>query len=234
MELIIQALMVFILINALLKLSFWKWWQTAVFSAVCAVFVIVSCRWAILQSKTQLADYLSNSEVMQNMAVLITWESMLHVAFCFVALRAIQTEIRRRLWGNFLQAYPGLLLFPVLFYLLTQLIYAFPGTGFTLISYGLAAAVAVALPLLSRAVYHFLPETELRLEVHFLVNLFVCVIGLITTVNGHVTYAAMEEPIHIKAIVLSVSLFLIAFVAGILSNKIKWILFNKKQKNPSN
>lgn len=233
MELIIQVLMVFILINTLLKLSFWKWWQTVLFSAVCAIFVIVSCQWAVLQSKTQLDDYLSSPEVMQNMAVLITLESMLHVAFCFVALRAIQTEIRRRLWGEFLHAYPGLLLFPVLFYLLTQLIFAFPGTDFTQLSYVLAAAVAVTIPLLSRAVRYFYPETELRLEVHFLVSLCVCVIGLITTVNGHVTYAAMEEPLNVKVLILSVCLFLIAFVAGIVSNKIKWILFNKKQHHPT-
>lgn len=74
MELIIQILMLFILINCILKLSFWKLWQVGVFSLIAAIFVVGTCRFAILQSKTQLSDYLNNTTIMQDMAVLITLE----------------------------------------------------------------------------------------------------------------------------------------------------------------
>src|SRR5690606_3254521 len=132
-------------------------------------------------------------------------------------------------WIQPLYWYPSLLIFPVLFYLLTQLIFSFPGTDFDTISYILAAAVLVILPALSYLVRYIYPEKELRLEVYFLVSLFVCIIGLITTVNGNVTYAAVEEQLNIKALLLSFGLFGTAFVLGFFWNKVKWIIRQKKE-----
>ena len=71
MQLIISILILFILINCVLKLSFWRIWQAALFGAVCGAFVIATYPYAILQSKTQLADYLQNTTALQNMAVII-------------------------------------------------------------------------------------------------------------------------------------------------------------------
>jgi len=228
MELIIQILMLFIIVNCFLKLSFWKPWQAAIFSLTCAIFVIASCQFAILQSKTQLADYLKNTKVMQDAAVLITIESAICFAFCFAALREMFGKKIKR-WVQPLYWYPSVLIFPVLFYILTQIIFAMPGTDFTVISYLLAGGVFIGLPALSYLVKYLYPEQELRLEVYFLVSLFVCIIGLITTVNGNVTYAAVEEPLNVKALLLSVGLFAIAFIIGFLWNKAKWIIRQKKE-----
>ena len=228
MELIIQILMLFILISCILKLSFWKLWQAAIFSLICAVFVIWVCQFAILQSKTQLADYLKNTAIMKDSAVLITVESAICFAFCFAALREMFGKKRKR-WIKPLYWYPSLLIFPVFFYLLTQIIYAMPGTDFTTISYVLAGSIFIGLPLLSYLMRYLCPERELRLEVYFLVSLFVCIIGLITTVNGNVTYAAVEEPINVKALVLSFALFAVTFVIGYLWNKFKWIYRQRKE-----
>ena len=228
MELIIQILMLFIIINCIIKLSFWKPWQAAVFGLICAVFIIWSCQYAILQSKMQLADYLKNIKIMQDSAVLITIESAICFTFCFAALRNMFGKKIKR-WVQPLYWYPSLLLFPVLFYILTQIIFAMPGTSFTAISYLLAAGVLIALPALSYLVRCLYPEKELRLEVYFLVSLFVCIIGLITTVNGNVTYAAVEEPLNIKALLLSLSLFAGAFLIGYVWNKVKWIIRQQKE-----
>ena len=65
MQLIISVLILFILINCVLKLSFWRIWQAALFGAVCGAFVIATYPYAILQSKTQLADYLQNTTALQ-------------------------------------------------------------------------------------------------------------------------------------------------------------------------
>jgi hypothetical protein len=165
---------------------------------------------------------------MQDAAVLITIESAICFAFSFAALREMFGKKTKR-WIQPLYWYPGLLIFPVLFYLLTQIIFAMPGTGFTTISYLLAGSVFVGLPALSYLARYLYPEKELRLEVYFLVSLFVCIIGLITTVNSNVTYAAVKEPLNIKAFVLSFVLFAVAFLAGYLWNKIKWRLKPKKE-----
>lgn len=222
--------MLFIVINCILKLSFWKPWQAAVFGLLCAVFIVWTCQYAILQSKTQLADYLNNIHIMQDAAVLITIESAICFAFCFAALCEMFGKKAKR-WIQPLFWYPSLLIFSVLFYLLTQIIFAMPGTDFNTIAYLLAGGVFFGLPALSYLVRYLYPEKELRLEVHFLVSLFVCIIGLITTVNGNVTYAAVNEPLNIKALVLSLILFSSAFVIGFVWNKLKWIIKQKKNQS---
>ena len=222
MEYIIQLLILFILIGNLLKVSFWQFWQTCLFGLLCAVFIVVTCQWAILQSKTQLSDFLGNAKIMQDAAVLVTVEATLYFVFCFAELRAMFGVKKGKWWKSLFLWYPGLLIFPVLFYLQTQLIFAMPGVNFTVLSYALAASVLVLLPLLSLLLKRLCPEKELRLEVCFLVTLFVCVTGLITTVNGNVTYATVKEPLNVKAILLSFGLFILFFIAGILWNKLKF------------
>ncbi|GAB6121935.1 hypothetical protein [Dysgonomonas termitidis] len=228
MELIIQILMLFIIINCILKLSFWKWWQAAIFSIVCAVFLLWAEQYAILQSKTQINDYLMNREALQDAAVLVTIESVICFAFCFAALRNLFGRRIKR-WLLPLYWYPSLLLFPVLFYILTQSIFSLSGTDFDTVSYIMAGTVLVILPMAAYGIRYMFPEKELRLEVHFLVSLFVAILGLLTTVNGNVTYAVAEEPVNFKALGLSLALFAIAFLIGYVWNKIRWRIMQRKQ-----
>ena len=231
MQHILQILILFILMSCLLKLSFRKWWQSALFGLLCAGFVVGTAQWAIVQSKTQLADFFNNVRLMQDAAVLITAESALCFAFCFEELRELFGMKKRNWWKPLLSWYPGLLLFPVLFYLQTQLIFAMPGSDFTTLSYTLSGLVLIILSLLSFLLKRLCPEKELRLEIYFLVGLFVCIIGLITTVNGNTTYSVVKESLNIKAILLSLGLFIAFFVLGILGNRYKWIFKNNKNKN---
>lgn len=219
--------MLFIVMNCVLKVSFWKWWQAALFGVVCGVFVAATYPYAILQSKTQIADYLGNTVALQDMAVVITIESVICFAYCVAVLRGWFGQ-REKWWVKPLRWYPSLLVFPVLFYLQTELIFSFSGVSFTALSYGLAVAVAVLLPLLCAFFRYLLPEKDLRLEVHFLVSLFVCIIGLLTTVNGNVTYQAVEEPTNWKALAVSFGLFLSLFLIGMVWNKLKWIVLQKR------
>lgn len=221
MEIIIQVLILFIIINTILKLSFWKWWQVVIFGIVCAIFVVWAQQYAIVQSKTQLHDYLSNSQALQDMAVLITVESAICLAFCFAALMNMLGK-KKKQWVRLLYWYPSLLLFPVLFYMLTQAIFNLSGTDFSTIAYTIAGIVLVAIPAASYGIKYLLPEKELRLEVHFLVSLFVAILGLLTTVNGNVTYAAVKEPLNFQAILYSVILFVVFFAIGYLWNRYKW------------
>jgi hypothetical protein len=215
--------------GSLLKLGFRTFWQACLFGLLAAGFVLVSGRWAILQSKTQLADFLHNAAVLQNVAVLITLESTLCFAFCFSELTMLFGKKKSRWWKAVLSVYPGLLQFPVLFYLQTQLIFAFPGTGFVLLSCLMALGVLVALLLFRFLLMKLCPEKELRLEVYFLVHLFICLMGLITTVDGNTTYPTAHEPIHVRALLLSLGLFVGLFALGFWWNKYKWI--HNKHKN---
>ena len=80
-----------------------------------------------------------------------------------------------------------------------------------------------------RLMKYLVPEDDLRLEVHFLVSLFICILGLLTTVNGKTTYAATEEALNWKAIILSIGLFVVLFLIGFAWNKLKWPLLQRKE-----
>lgn len=228
MELIIQILMLFIVLNSVLKLSFHRSWQVIVFSLLCGLFVIAVYPYAIEQSKTQLADYLSNAKIMQDSAVLVTLEASVCFAFCFLYSKKLFGGKLSR-WGRILQWYISLLIFPVLFYLLTQTIFTLSGTDFKTIAYLIAVAVTVGIPLLAWLVRYLFPESDFRLEVHFIASLFVCILGLVTTVNGNVTYAAVDEPVNWHALALAFGFFAVAFAAGYGWNRLKWIVRQRRE-----
>lgn len=220
MEQIILILMLFVVLNCAFKLSFWKLWQVAVFGLVAAAFTALMWPYAILQSKTQLADYLHNTAALQNMAIIITLESALCFGFCVAFLRGLYGK-KNPWWARLLWWYPSLLLFPVLFYCLTQAIFTLTGTDFQTTAYVLGGMVLIVIPSLSRLAKYLLPEADLRLEVHFIISLFVCILGLLTTVDGKTVYAAVDESINWKAIALSAGLFVSLFVIGFLWNRFK-------------
>lgn len=232
MELIIHILLLFIVVNSILKMSFWKWWHVLIFSTISALFVLWSEQFAILQSKTQLYDFMQNSEALKNVAVLITIEAAINLAYSFVALRT-QFGLKKRRRLMVLHWYPGLLIFPILFYILTQSIFVFAGIDFDKITYIIAISVFVTIPLLRKGIKYLIPETEFRLEIHFLVTLFVAFIGLLTTVNGNVTYVATEQDYNIRALVLAFSIFATTFLVGYIWNKYKWHFLQKKNNKIS-
>jgi hypothetical protein len=228
MEIVIQILMLFIFIGSVLKISFWKLWQTMLFGIVAALFIVATLPFAVMQSKTAIADYLQQTTVMQNIAVLISFESMIMFTFGFMALRELfGKRIRNKLMCLF-RIFPGLLIFPVMFFLLTQAVFYFPGVNFNTIAYVMAGIVLFIFPTCALMFRKLIPEDEFRHETHFIVSLFIMIIGLITTVNGHVLYTPVQQPLNPKAIMLSITLFLTLFVAGYLTNKLKWRFRNKK------
>lgn len=229
MEQIILILMLFIVLNCAVKLSLWRWWQAAAYGLLVAAFVVLACPQAILQSKTQIADYLQNTGAMQDMAVVITLESAVCFGFCVSYLRGLYGK-KNPWWARLLWWYPSLLLFPVAFYGLTEAIFTFTGMPFLTTAWLVAAAAFVLLPALARMVGYLVPEKDLRIELHFLISLFVCILGLLTTVNGKTVYAPVDEPINWHAVTLAVSLFAGLFVVGFVWGKIKYPLMQKRNK----
>ena len=60
METVVVVLMILVCFNFMLKQTYRKWWSVAVIAVVCALFVGLIWPYAIEQSKTQIADWLSN------------------------------------------------------------------------------------------------------------------------------------------------------------------------------
>ena len=151
---------------------------------------------AIEQSKTQIADWLSNPALMADTAVLLTIEVALQMAFCVVeATYGAQTDLpwRKKLLLNALRCFPGLLFFVVLFSLLVTLIFALPGVSFPLIAWSLGGAVLLLVPALVWLLRKLMPETDLRLELLFLINALMAGLGIVATVNGSTTVDGFDS-----------------------------------------
>ena len=188
--------MIVIVFNFALKLSFMKLWQLAVISLVVAVVVGMSWPWAIEQSKSQIAEWLANQPLMLDTSVVLTIEVAWQVAYCMLSAHIMyEGVVRRRVVWTYrvLRFFPGILIFPVLFSALVALIYAFPGYDFKTLSWLMAAGIVVVMPMVAVGIRALLPEKPLRLEVMFLSNALVLILGVIATVNGTTTFHGSDE-----------------------------------------
>lgn len=196
MNTVVLVLMLLTAFNFLLKQTFWKSVAVGIIALVCALFSGLMWPYAIEQSKTQIADWLGNTALMLDTSVVLTIEVSLQMAYAMLAVHvANDYPIKRRtlLTYRLLRWFPGLLIFPVLFSGLVYLVFAFPGTSFTTVAWSYAAVVLVAIPAGRWLLLYLLPEKELRLELFFLTNALVAILGIVATVNGQTSVAGVSD-----------------------------------------
>ena len=222
MEQIIYVLLLFIFLNCVMKLSLWQWWQRIIYSLVLGGFAYWSMDYAMLHSKTRIADYLQKTAVLQNMAIIVTIESVFCLAFTLTYLQNDDHTIRNKWWAKVLFWYPGLLMFPLVFYLLTQTLFAAVGVDFSLTAWLFAGAVVLLLPLIAEGFRFLLPERDHRVEVHLLLSLFICILGLIATENGKIVYAVKEHPVDWLGLTFTLGGFALLFGLGWLLSRYRW------------
>lgn len=196
MNTVVLVLMLLTAFNFLLKQTFWKTIAVGIIAVACALFSGWMWPYAIEQSKTQIADWLGNTALMLDTSVLLTIEVSLQMAYAMLAVHVANAYPVKRstlLTYRFLRWFPGLLIFPVLFSGLVYLVFAFPGTSFTTVAWSYAVFVLIAIPAGSRLLLYLLPEKELRLELFFLTNALVAILGIVATVNGRTSVAGVSE-----------------------------------------
>ncbi len=184
--------MILVCFNFMLKQTFGKPLSVVLTTIVCSLFTGLMWPMAIEQSKTQISDWLSNPSLMLDTSVVLTLEVVLQMTFCMLAAHLMTTgAVRRRtLWAyRLLRWFPGILIFPVLFSCLVTLIFAFPGVSFTRMAWSMAVGVLVLIPAGSFLLRWLLPEKELRLELLFLANAMIAIMGIVATVNGRTAVA---------------------------------------------
>ena len=232
METVVLVMMIVVCFNYLLKQTWRKPWFVGTSGLVCALFVGLAWPWAIEQSKNQIADWLADSALMLDLAVVLTLEVALQITFCITAAH-IHSSGRVKpavVWAyRLLRWFPGLLVFPVLFSVLVAAIFALPGVSFPLTAWSLAATVAVAIPLGRWALKHLLPEKEIRLELLFLTNALIAILGIIATVNGR-TAVAGNTIVDWTALGGVMTFVAAGLLLGVAVFRIKQKRMNKKQR----
>lgn len=225
MDTIVWILILLTAFNFLLKQTFWKLVAVAAAAGIAAVFVLLTWECAIEQSKTQIADWLSDSQLMLDTSVVLTIELSLQMSFCLLSVHVANfSPVKRRMmWAyRVLYWFPGVLIFPVLFFGLTQTIFSFPGVSFELIAWVFALFVVVVIPWGRWLIKLLLPEPELRLELFFLTNALAAILGIIATVNGR---TAVDGTTRVDWSALSGCIGL--FVAGAI---VGWMVYVVKRK----
>ena len=146
METVVVVLMILVSFNFLLKLTYCKLWTVGVIAVSACLFVGLMWPLAIEQSKTQIADWLSNPQLMLDTSVILSLEVVLQLAYCMLAAHlqtAGKVGSRTVLAYRCLRLFPGVLIFAVLFSLLVALIFSFPGISFSLLAWVLGVVATV-------------------------------------------------------------------------------------------
>lgn len=221
METVVLVLIFLICFNFLLKQTFCKIAFTCVSALVCVLFAGWMWPYAIEQSKTQIADWLNNPALMLDTAIVLTIEVSLQMAYAMLAVHvANDYPVKRRmlLTYRFLRWFPGLLFFPVLFSGLVAFIFAFPGTSFRTIAWTFACFAGIAVLLGRKALLRLIPEKELRLELFFLTNALIALLGVVATVNGRTAVSGTSE-INWMALTGVIGLTFTGGICGLLYRK---------------
>ncbi len=224
MQQILYVIMFFIVLGFMVKLSFRPSWVIALTGLLLGLFILMFGSYAPHQSKTQLTDMLNNPSLMLDISVWISLESLLGIAFCFVTLRNITGSHWK--YTYLLNAYPGLLILPIMFYLHSQTVFAFPGTGFTLISRSIAVIVTTGIIGLTFFIKWLIPEKSIRLEILFISWIFILILGIISTVNGRPLIQGTHET-NLSALLTLTAIAGGFFLVGFARFYIRKSFFNK-------
>lgn len=195
METVVTIILLLVGFSFILKLTFHRMAGVAATAVVAALFVGASWETAILQSRSQIEDWLSQPDLMLDTSVLLTVDVAMQLAFCILTakkesggkLSRVECWLRTALlW------FPGVLVFPALFVMLVALIFSMPGSDFVTVAWTTAAGVGVLCPLAAWGLRSVMDETETRLELMFLLNALIAILGVVATVNGRTAVAGVN------------------------------------------
>lgn len=232
METVVLVLMLLVCFSFILKQTYHKNKHVLISSLVCAVFVGMSWPYAIEQSKTQISDWLTNSSLMLDIAVILSIQIVIQMSFCIMAVNVDnncnKSKNKKLYLYKTLKYFPDLIILPVLFSILVASIFALPGISFSLISWGLAALIFIMLPVSVKLLKHLMPEKEIRLEMLFLTNALMAMLGIIATVNGTTSVEGINN-IELQPFIGIVVLMMLGLVCGMILYKIKIIKIIKNK-----
>lgn len=218
MELVVIIVIFLVIFSVLLKMTYLPQFLRVTICMLLAFFVGENWEYAASQSKTQIEDWLQNPDLMLDMAVLLTIDVLMQISFCIMEAKRLsgeppsKTEIVVR---YVTMCIPGILIFPTLLAVLVESIFAFPGVDFITIAWSLAAVIIITGSLAPLLIKWLLPEPDLRLELIFMVNVLIAILGVVATVNGR-TAAAGTNSIEWQPLIGIILILLAGFVSGYL------------------
>ncbi len=229
MEILVFILMMLVVLNCAMKTSLWTFGPRLAFALLLGAFAYWSIDYAVMQSKTQIDNWLHRADVLQGMAIIVTLESAIGVMYCFSSLNDDGKKARGRFFRLLLHAYPSLLVFPVVFYGLTKLLFLQVGMDFSTTSLIYAITVMATSLLCAVLARWLLPPEDLRIEAHLWLTVMVCVLSLLLTQNGEIIYRSNVSVVDWTSLVLTLAASVFVMAVGFIGSKLKWKSKNNKK-----
>ena len=229
MEILVFILMMLVVLNCAMKTSLWTLGPRLAFALLLGAFAYWSIDYAVMQSKTQIDNWLHREDVLQGIAIIVTLESAIGLMYCFSCLNDDGKRPRRRFIRLLLHAYPSLLVFPVVFYGLTKLLFLQVGMDFSTTSLIYAIAVMAVSLLCAALARWLLPPKDLRIEAHLWLTVMVCVLSLLLTQNGEIIYRSNVKTVDWTSMELTLTAAAIVMTVGFIGSKMKWKSKNNKK-----
>lgn len=216
MDTVILIIMVLTGCSLILKLTYLPIYGRVIICLVSGLYIVLTRDFASVQSKTQIAEWIQNPGLMLDIAVLLTIDVAMQITFCILQAKKISGDKLSRMELIVCQTtlwFPGILIFPTLLALLVEVIFSFPGIDFDTLAWTLGGTVFVIGVGLSFLIKDIIPEKDLRLELIFMVNSLIALLGVVATVNGRTAVTGTNE-IEWDALWGAVSLSIAGAVAG--------------------
>lgn len=183
MEYIIHILAVFIALGFLLKVGFYHRWGVIATAIGCALFVWWITPWITELSQPDMAAFFASRSQMLDLSVGITLEAAFMITFCFNCFAETRNRNTwlKQLVTKLLRIYPGIIIGGVLCYVLALLLFSFPGMDFDNLRWIMSVATLLFVCGGSWLLKYSIGNEPLRLEVLFIVNLFIVLLSIIVT-----------------------------------------------------
>lgn len=226
---LVYIVMLLCLLAVSAKLSLIGFKRSLVYGIALLVFSWLVMPYAITSSRNEIASYLSSHEARQYVAILVTIECAIALAFAFrqwhptakdpereSQWHRIKTFLATPLWW-IQKYYVSLLVLPTLFFVQTQVIYALPGVDFKVPALLVGVGALLFFPFMSLLFRWALPLRAMREELVLSLSILLCLSALFSTTTEEMLFAPSKAtPTPFISYLLALVVFLVFFGVGLI------------------
>ncbi|MDN4754620.1 hypothetical protein QYZ87_08830 [Porphyromonadaceae bacterium W3.11] len=236
MIILLYVAMILCFLTIVAKVSLLPWWKGVVIGLILLGFCLLVVPITTQSSRMVIERFLADYQAREYVAILATLECAMAFAFAFrnwhtdkdnnqgrrTRLQQLRPRLLQPLWW-IQKHYVSLLIFPTLFFIQTQVLYALPGANFYIPAIIVGGAAVVLIPLMSWLCREAFPIREHREESLLFLSVALSVLVLISTNHDEIltsrpSYQGESMP---REYLLTTTIFLILFIIGFFSTRLR-------------
>lgn len=241
MNVLLYIAMFLCFLSIIMKVSLLEWWKGLLLGFLLLGFSLLMVPYTAQSNRMLIEGFMADREARQIVAIIATLESALTFGYAFrnwqgsevnpqraTALQLLRPKILRPFWWM-QKHYISLLIFPTLFFIQSQVLYALPGYSFYIPFFIVGGAVLVLVPLLAWLFREAFPEREHREESLLLISLALSILVLISTNYEEIQFTRSTEVTQpqIWDLLMTLGLFMLFIMIGFFLKRLRRNRANK-------